>query len=673
MPEGRERRRPAIRLSVVLAVVLVLAAAPSGARQQPISTTQGHAQIIAQGVAALPAPEASWRVVYHTVEPGGPAPLPTELSFTLIDQGTLHVAAEDDRWLLGSGEAILRAAGEPASSAAYDDRPAGYYAIDLIAPVAIDTVGEGLAIYAGTAFSSPPGDRDLKLVRDVLAPEETTVITGGSEAPMLVLATLGTISVAPSDGSGPVELRVGEAAEFTGEVTVRGEGLAPASFVAAVIGREVVQPAAGTPVASPVAAGSGTVSVRLHACPADFRPGRSNPSLCPPDFNAVELTLVELLPGGDERDLGAPAAAETNLQWTNLPPGDFVLRAIGFGPGLDRFFIAGLAGTTGVAADGYPAGAEGYLVPISATDPVYQFDVYAYSSQGEPPPGTPVSAAAAAETAVTVEQGDSGAVGVRMFACPTVGLVSFDPVACVVASAPFDVSLTGVDLAAPLTLAEAVPDAGGYSTWSGLAPGTYVLQVPLMPAGTIAYFVVESPGVSLLPDSTGYAVSLDAGAEPLLIDIYAVGPEPGPPTAVPTFVPTVVSTAAPTVPAASIDSDGDGLTDEAETSIHGTNPTVWDTDGDSISDGQEIQSGTDPFTPNTGGARCPTMTATASPTPTRRPSAPIPPWPIRTATVGSTATKSCLGASRSIQTASRNRRSAAATSPAFSPSGRQCG
>jgi hypothetical protein len=129
-----------------------------------------------------------------------------------------------------------------------------------------------------------------------------------------------------------------------------------------------------------------------------------------------------------------------------------------------------------------------------------------------------------------------------------------------------------------------------------------VLQVPLMPAGTIAYFVVESPGVSLLPDSTGYAVSVAEGAEPLLIDIYAVGPEPTPPTVVPTFVPTVVSTAAPPVPAASIDSDGDGLTDEAETTIHGTNPTLWDTDGDGSSDGQEIQAGTDPFTPNTGAA-----------------------------------------------------------------------
>jgi hypothetical protein len=181
----------------------------------------------------------------------------------------------------------------------------------------VAATGDGLQIFGGDAFPSPPGDRDLKLIRDVLAPDETTVISpAGSQAPLLVLATLGTVAVEPSDGSGPVELRVGQAEAFTGEVTVRGAGLAPASFVAAVIGREVASVAPGTPVASPAAASpatagdtTGSIAVRLHACPVDWLPGQSNVSLCPPDFDAVDLTLVELLPGGEERDLGAPAAA----------------------------------------------------------------------------------------------------------------------------------------------------------------------------------------------------------------------------------------------------------------------------------------------------------------------------------------------------------------------------
>jgi hypothetical protein len=335
-----------------------------------------------------------------------------------------------------------------------------------------------------------------------------------------------------------------------------------------------------------------------------MRPGESNTTLCPPDFNAVELTLVEVLPGGDERELGPPAAAETSLEWAGLPVGDFVLRATGFGPGLDRFFIAGLPGTAGTASGGYPAGPDGYLVPITATDPMYQLDVYAFSSEDELPPATPVIRT----TAVAVRQEDGGSVGVRMFACPTVGLLSFDPVGCAPASPPFDISLASAELGVPLTLATATLDASGYLTWTDLAPGAYVLQVPQMPAGTVAYFVIESPRVTLLPDGTGYAVAVDEGGEPLLIDIYAVGPEPAPPSAVPTFLPTALPTSLPTlvpnviptVPAASVDSDGDGLTDDVETTVHGTNPTVWDTDDDGVSDGAEIQSGTDPFTPNSG-------------------------------------------------------------------------
>jgi len=37
------------------------------------------------------------------------------------------------------------------------------------------------------------------------------------------------------------------------------------------------------------------------------------------------------------------------------------------------------------------------------------------------------------------------------------------------------------------------------------------------------------------------------------------------------------------------DSDGDGLTDDDETNIHGTAPLKWDTDGDGLPDGWEVQ------------------------------------------------------------------------------------
>ncbi|HEC40137.1 hypothetical protein LCGC14_0860940 [marine sediment metagenome] len=43
------------------------------------------------------------------------------------------------------------------------------------------------------------------------------------------------------------------------------------------------------------------------------------------------------------------------------------------------------------------------------------------------------------------------------------------------------------------------------------------------------------------------------------------------------------------------DSDGDGLSDGDEVNNYHTDPTNSDTDGDQYSDGQEIQMGTDPL------------------------------------------------------------------------------
>jgi hypothetical protein len=52
---------------------------------------------------------------------------------------------------------------------------------------------------------------------------------------------------------------------------------------------------------------------------------------------------------------------------------------------------------------------------------------------------------------------------------------------------------------------------------------------------------------------------------------------------------------------AQTDSDGDGLGDDAEVSIYGTDPEVFDTDNDGLSDGVEVELGTDPLEDDTDG------------------------------------------------------------------------
>ncbi|MHA2263681.1 MAG: DUF7379 domain-containing protein [Candidatus Thorarchaeota archaeon] len=50
-----------------------------------------------------------------------------------------------------------------------------------------------------------------------------------------------------------------------------------------------------------------------------------------------------------------------------------------------------------------------------------------------------------------------------------------------------------------------------------------------------------------------------------------------------------------------VDSDGDGLTDDAEVYYHLTNPNHWDTDGDEIGDGIEVDMGLEPLDWDTDG------------------------------------------------------------------------
>jgi hypothetical protein len=62
------------------------------------------------------------------------------------------------------------------------------------------------------------------------------------------------------------------------------------------------------------------------------------------------------------------------------------------------------------------------------------------------------------------------------------------------------------------------------------------------------------------------------------------------------------------------DTDGDGLSDGDEVHVYHTNPLLWDTDGDGISDGVEVRTGSDPLDVHSFNLAAALSSVTASPT-----------------------------------------------------------
>src|SRR5688500_13770906 len=310
--------------------VAALAQAPPLEPDNPSPATR-HAQVIAHGVAPMPADEIAWRLAVDRAMPPTRADAEERLAgFILADKGVVALVDQDGTRLarLAPGEAIWTESGVARAVVGIERKAPDYYDIAIV-PATEVAEGDQVVI-GGAPFLAPAGDAfDVDLIRDLLNRAEESVVSTGP-SPALLLVTSGVVFVESS--SGLVEMTTGEAAQVVGDVVITGTSRTPAAFVVARIGPEVsapptaeASPAHGTPapIATPVSAvESASLALSASLCPMAYVGGNDVVD-CAVPASGVRFSLMSV----DFPTATAQANEDGDITFTGIEPGDYTLSA----------------------------------------------------------------------------------------------------------------------------------------------------------------------------------------------------------------------------------------------------------------------------------------------------------------------------------------------------------
>jgi hypothetical protein len=576
--------------------------------QDPLDTDDSspatrHAQVIAQGVAPLPADEITWELtVDRALSPTRADPEGRPAGFILADKGVVALVDQRGTRLarIAPGEAVWIEPGVPRAVIGLDRKAPTYYDIALVP--ATELAAGDPAVIGGAPFVAPAGDTfDVDLIRDVLNRTEESAVSIGP-SPALLLVTSGTALVESS--SGLVEMTTGDAAQVAGDVVITGAGRAPAAFVVARIGSEVPAPAAAeaspsiatsAPVATPVSPEqSASVTISASLCPIGDAERNDTVDCAAPATDVGFNLMSDVVSGATSQ-----TSEDGHISFTGIEPGHYILSAeqpADFASSRVRCrnasgdTLAARTATNQIAtllAAGDQVACTWYLVPTE--------------TQGE----LPADPTAPPTATTTSDEIDSDADGLTDEQETTVGTDPSLPDSDADGVSDSDeIDFYGTDALDPDTDADGLAD-----TEELLTHGTN----PLLDD-------TDGDGVSDGEEVAAGSDPLDAASVPAtLTPVPTSTPEPtSEPTSEPALQATPALSATPlsTPDAAEAsppgqelgtgtesvlrsrpmdDLDDDGLSTADEVAIYGTNVAVADSDGDDVSDGDEVAAGSDPL------------------------------------------------------------------------------
>jgi hypothetical protein len=398
---------------IVLMLTLVFSlfgVVPSGAAGQAdpgFSPASGPAQVIAQGVVALPEGDAVWRTVRTRALLPQDAPFEERpLGFVLASSGPLLLVDQESgtQVRLGTGEAALVPAGAVQQRSSLGAQPVSYLSIELIGVDAAPPPADATVLQPGQPFPAPAGLHDLDLLSAALVAGEAFTIPD-SGAKNVVLITDGAANVGRPGGDAVV-LLAGEAANFSGELEVSGaaDGGGEAqdmSFVAGMIGPEVPPPAgvaetpappaaaAETPAATAstaetpappaettiagtaaATAGQGAITVQVYSCPPGMTAETVAAAACAPtveDFDIIISSETLQTP----LTLGDATVDGSSFTWSGLPYGDYLIAEAVLPAGATIYILS--------ARDTRGDPDTGYRVTLDEANPQLGVRIYNFS------------------------------------------------------------------------------------------------------------------------------------------------------------------------------------------------------------------------------------------------------------------------------------------------------